>query len=450
MAINYTDLFEDIGEFLQRINQFRTLAVTTLPAYFGEIAAELSGNGRYDVLSNLPQQYDGYKDQMIQIANDHDQKIQERLQNQDTILEQLPLPTGAGIQDILHELIRNMISATASITASVVTIGSVTADGGNAGAVTVLTTKILDGVQAPLSGAEPDYNYAGLDSQLGTTAETLVLTCVSDSERDSVTPGSESFQIEGQQQGNSPFDWRVEGSGIGPTITPVQGSGFLPNGDFEDFTVANTPDSWTIDAGVAGTHIFEETTGADVKKGSSAIRFTGNAALASIQISQGSDTLGQLVPLQLYGFAIWVKGNASISAGTLTIQFEGTGYTAGASEKITMNAAALAAATGYTLKNFFVLMPESLPDDFKLVIKWNGTPSAHSVRLDYGGLAPVNYHGGIGLILVDGAANSIRNDRYSFDVSNDNAGVFQTYFRKALRRQLPTSGSPSIADSLAT
>jgi hypothetical protein len=86
----------------------------------------------------------------------------------------------------------------------------------------------------------------------------------------------------------------------------------------------------------------------------------------------------------------------------------------------------------------------------KLVIKWTGTPSAHNIFIDGGGVAPVTYHNGVNFMVYAGTDKFIRNDRFSLTVSNDNNGVFQTFFRKTYGMQLPSTGSPTNADTLAT
>lgn len=454
MAIDYTNLFQDVGEFVEAVNLFVGWSVNEVPGMATEIIAELAGNVRYDVAEGVDTTFQGYRDQLVGWAEQMGRKVEERLTNRDTVIEELPLSSGAGIGDVLIELMKDMIVNGESINQSTVTIGSVTADPGNVGDVTVLTSKVLDGATQPGSDMASYPSYAGLDSELAGT-ETITITCMSDSPSDGVTANTgEQFQVRGGAAGQSPFDWRSEGSGEGATIGLINASGLVTDGEFEEWggTGNNTPTSWTIDTGTAGTHVFRESSGASVKQESYALRITGITGFPTIQVSQDtSEGLASLVPLKRYCVACWVLGNASIAAGALTIEFEGTGYSPAVTEQIVMDTAALAAATSYTLKSFFITMPADIPTDLALVIKTTGTlTNGQSVRIDGLALGEVTYQGGIGLVLVGGATKALREDRYTFDVSNDGAGVFQEFFRRWLKVQLPSDGSPTIADSLAT
>jgi hypothetical protein len=144
-----------------------------------------------------------------------------------------------------------------------------------------------------------------------------------------------------------------------------------------------------------------------------------------------------------------LKADASIPAGDLTIQFEGTGYTAGSTEKISIAHGSL--PTSWSLQHFFVNMPAQVPSDFKLVIKWTGTPSTNkAIYLDDFALGPVVYGGGgIGVAVIRGSTPFQRNDWYSFPVSSVE-GVFQRFFRRVYGVMLPSLDTPTIDDALAS
>jgi hypothetical protein len=446
MAINYTTLFQDLGEFLEGINEKYTWMTTTLPARYSEIGVQLSGNGRYDTLDGLEPLYESFQDQTLGWIGILQSYASRRLTHLTTIIEQLPLPIGAGISQVLAELIRDMIANSQTINKSTVTLGSVTANGTNIGDTTILTTKLLDGVTPPWQQANAIPQYANVNSELVVASETITLTCTRDSETDGVSEGSESWDWQGGASGGNLYDWRGEGSGSGPSIQTANAAGIVTNGEFENFTVANTPDNWAVDNGTVGTTILKDAS--DFKRGAASLKFTGNGAEATQQISQPITTL---TPLRCYGVALWVKGQSGIAAGALTISFTGTGYSASSTEKISLNAAALAALTSWTLKNFFVVLPATLPSDWKLVISVGSTlTNAKSVRFDGLVVKPVDYHGGFGVIAVAGATPALRRDRYTFTVANNDAGVFQKFMRKTYLTQLPSSASSSIDDALAS
>jgi len=470
-----------------------------------------------------------------------------------------------------------------SVTASVVSLGAATTTAAVSGRSlgTVLTGSVLDGYNSPLVGSMVNIYWNGANSQLANTSETMTLTCVGDSETGGATAGeTELFQLEGNEA-NPNYHWDAAGSGIGPTIAPLQGQTYLSNVNFEDFT-SNAPDSWTVDNGTAGTHIdagdtteaagtatftFGDTefddvnngtitlidavgtsviykikndysaasgsqefnaggsataaaanfealvessdghngtiavtassgvvtltqatsgkngyttittaasfdnacdvnppaafsaVGNEVYRGSKSLVFIGDGAQTTIGVSQAL-TESTLDPYRRYCILAQVgkSGVAAVGAGTLTIQLEGTGYTAIASEKIELNAGALAALGGtnidydsYTLQSCYINLPSDIPSDLKLVIKVTGTlTSSARVLVDNLAFGPVTYFGGAHVVLSSGRDKWLKDDKITWTVTNNDAGVIQTFFRKAYSLQLPSSGSPTIAESLAT
>jgi hypothetical protein len=446
MAVNYTDLFENIGEYVQRTNDFVGL-YSALDTDLSEISSELQANGRYDVLSGQYEQFTGFKGQVLGWISSMKGKVVELLMHRSTVLEQLSLGGNVNLQTVLIEIFRDM-NGSQSVDANTVTVGSVTEDKANANAGTLLVGKVLDGVSQPHPGYLANPLYDGLDSELAGVSDTLVVTCTTDSETDNVREGRESFAFGGKPSNGDQYHWNSYGSGGGSQITTVQGSGMLLNMDFEDFTT-NVPDSWTVVTGTAGTHILEEAT--NVLHGDASLELIGNASLAEIKLTQSVAT-GTFRPKKRYLLAAYVKGNGSITSGTLTIQFEGTGYTASSGEKIEMDEIALAAQTSFGLEYFYINMPDEIPDDLALVIKLNDTPSAHSIYIDWMGIGPVTYFNGVHLAMVAGEDNFLRDDRFIVDISNNEAGVFQTAFRKMFGFQLPSDagGTETIDDALAT
>lgn len=445
MAINYLNLFEDIGEFVQRVNNYVGY-YSDLDTDESEIEAELTGNGREDILSGTPEMFVAFKGMIVSWITQLITKITQRITHRVTILEELHIGDNTSIDQVLYDMIRDMNDNTRSVQKNTVTLGSVTDDKDNTNAGTVLIGKILDGVTDPNTNMISNPEYLGLDSELAIT-DSMAITCLVDSNNGGATEGNESFQWVGIVKPTAKFNWETPGSGNGPTLNPLNSFTIITNLDFEDFTT-NAPDDWDIDTGTAGTHIDDDTV--TPYHGDKALKLTGDSALGTIQISQTVDT-SLLAAAKRYCFAAWIKGTAAMLAGTLTIQFEGTGYTAGATEKISLAFGTLAAMTSYTLKYFFVNMPEEFPDDFEIVIKVSGTPTtAKPVYIDRACFGPVDYFNGIHASVICGSEKFVRGDRFTFTTTNDEAGVFQSFFRDAYGVQLPSSGAPTIADSLAT
>lgn len=448
MAINYANLFGILGEHVERTNEFQAL-YTTVDTAETETIADYVTAGRYDLLAPLPEMFKGFKGSILSMIQQVNAKASIALTDRELVLVNLPVGSSSDVNQVLKALFNDMVTETETIEESVVTVGSVTADTANASAGTLLTTKVLDGVTPPITGGQANPGYKGLDSEVSYD-DTVVVKCISDSESNGVSEGSEVFQWYGLPQPVSgQFSWYSAGSGTSVSVPCLNSYSYFSNLDFETFTNTNTPSSWTLDSGTAGTHIYAEAS--THYRGDKAIKFTGDGATATLKISQDPSSGVSLVPGKRYCLAGYVKGTASTLAGTLTIQFEGTGYSAGSGEKIEMDYTALSAQTTWGLESCFINMPDEIPDDFELVIKITGTlTNAKSVWLDGLAFGPAIYENGVGVAIVAGADKFLKEDTFTFTIANNDAGVFQTWFRKMFLFQLPSDASPSIADTLAT
>ncbi len=88
-------------------------------------------------------------------------------------------------------------------------------------------------------------------------AEDILVGC-----DNSDTSGSETFLAVGESAVTDKLShlWPA-GSGASISLSTINGStNLLTNGDFETFTVTNTPDDWTLDTGAATTDFLEENT----------------------------------------------------------------------------------------------------------------------------------------------------------------------------------------------
>ena len=454
---NYLDIFEDVGEFIEAIDQLRATctgdasAGLDLTDNLSEINAELAGNGRYDVLSGVQELFDALRDSIIQQCEAGlGSFVTKRLLHRTTVLEKLPVASNAGIQEVLAAIIRDMsdVGTPQTVDRSTVTVGSITDD--SAGSGNVVVSKVLDGASSPGAGFAANPEYVGLNSELCVTSETMKLTCIRDADTDGVPSGEEIFRWEGGVKNRSKLDWRTEGSGIGPEVPTLNASQIVLNKDFEVFTTTNQPDNWDRDTGTLGTHIFESSS--SPFRGTKYLKLTGDGSLAAIQLSQ--TILTGLVPLRRYALAVMVKGEASTTNGTLTIQFESPsgGYSAGSSEKVSLDATALSAQTTFDIEYFFINMPAVIPSDMELVIKVTGTlTNAKSVHIDSLAFGPVSWHGGVNLFVYAGSTEYRRGDRFSWTIANDDAGTFQRFFRKFYGVQLPSAAAAAetIDDALA-
>jgi hypothetical protein len=378
--------------------------------------------------------------------------MENRTIHDGSILDELPEINGSRtLADVWPVLYGDMGG---TVKENSVTIGSVTKIASEKTTPgTFIVDKGLSGITNPDGGfsihgknwnAIPD--YTGVDSELtysNIAATTISIKCIADSTPSGTSEGAESFQVNGlaQQSNGLSFRSETDGPGTGPVLTPIQGSSFITN-MFENFT-ANLPDGWAIETGAAGTDIFEETTTVFSTDSGSALRLTDSDAKISFDLS-GNSNINQLDRLLV---AIYVQGAAGIAAGTLTIQLEGTGYTPGASEKIEMNAAALAAQTSYGLEYFFVDLPRDIPSDLKLTVGIASLTGGESVYLDDGGIIVPTYFDGVSITPTIGSDKFYREDHWEVDLTNGEAGRLQRAVTRMLGYQAPSSVGGTYTDT---
>lgn len=459
MAIDYdgspNGLFVRLGKIIKNINTLETLSDSTLDSYREDILDTYYATtgtvqeGARRAVEGLS----GSMDSMIQSVLSWRRTLSNygtnTLLDDDNVLSQLNLPSTASISRCLMALIEQMNTDTETVNQSSVTVpaGATAPDTGSGGTGRLFCDKVLDGVTAPHYRYPASLEYLNVNSELAVN-ETMILTCVADSQHSGTQEGQERFSWTGDTQ-TLDLDHESEGSGPLPSVSTLNTYSYVSNRDFEIFSVANTPQSWDVDSGTVGTHILEETTGADVFRGDKALRLDGDGAQATIQISQDM-TVSRLTPKKRYMLGAWIKSDLTgIDSGTLEISFAGTGYTAAGSEKVSIAPGSYSAT--YALSTFYLTMPAVIPDDFELVIKVTGTmTTAKSVWIDSLAFGEVSYGGGINVALIAGATRFQKGDTFTFSVTNNNTGVIQTYFRRKYGVQLPSSGTPSISDTLAT
>jgi hypothetical protein len=455
MALVYTGtngLFTHLGKLVKHYNQFKTDATngsTGLDTDMFDILDTFQAANQDLAVNGLVSAFNRWKGEYTARRTELTGYALARLRDKDSVLDEI----GAASTDedeILSKLIETMEDDAATIKASVVAIGAVTADADNSGGGTVFTTSVLDGATSPgsINGVRfpVQFKYLGLATELCAPTQKLTLRVTADSFHDGLAEGSEQLTWDGTLA-DDPHGIGEDGSGRIGVIYPIHATTaeHVSNADFETFT-ANVPDNWTLVAGTAGTNVLAAGS-ADAAHGTNALLFQGNASASTIEIKQAIAT-SKVVGRKRYFLSVKLKRSAA-TTGTLTIQFEGTGYTAGGSEKI--NIAVSSIGTSYSLHNFFMTMPALVPSDFRLVIRWSGgTPAAsEKVFIDDLGFAGVYYGAGIGLVIVRNTNPLVREDRYTLTVTNTE-GVFQSFFRRAFGVQLPSHATtPSIADSLA-
>ena len=450
MAIDYQELFASVGKLTKYFNSFATTS-QALPAAIAAIEVAFQAEDKLDVTTGLnpgnltawQSEYAGRRSSLATMA--------KKRFNEPDLADELLSPS-TDLTAVMPRFVQQMITDSQSINASSAAIGSVTAAGTNVGTMTILATLLLDRGTSPGSRQGTTYtadaNYGNVTSELP-VAETMAWRVTADSYSNGKAEGAETITWTGDVPDAQFGTATQEGSGTIGQFDAIHASTsrYLTNADLETWSVTDTPDNWTIDAGAVTTNIVQAS-GSNKSHGTYGLKFLASGG-ASIQVSQAFTT-AKVKPGKRYAVTFWMKADAAILAGTFTAQFEGTGYTAGAAEKVSIAFGDM--PTSWTLKNFFVLMPAVVPSDFKFVIKWSGTPtSGKATYLDDFGMGEVQYGGGLGVVAVRGQTPAVINDRFTAAISNSE-GVFQRFFRRVFGLQLPSnvSAAETISDSLAT
>lgn len=301
--------------------------------------------------------------------------------------------------------------------------------------------------------------------------ETLDILCTQDSQQGG-TLGRETFSVKGDAAQADPLMWDWElGSGCSLSINAVDAnstsSSILTDGDFEAWS-SNTPTSWTIATGTAGTTVFAAGS-SDAYTNSNALKITGTGAELT-SLTQDLTTALASKPNGVYAINAWLKVSAVPSAGVVEIALvdgSGTIITDDAStdNKLRIDLTALTTsykATGAmttellsSTKPFFRL-PKVLPSTIKLRVRLStALDNAKSVFIDRLAMAAATqcYDGGPYIAAFSGATKWVINDFFSHAVSNNYGGLLLRAFERLFQMRqkgiaFPSSGSPTISDSL--
>lgn len=299
-------------------------------------------------------------------------------------------------------------------------------------------------------------------------AETGRFECVADSFTDSAAAGNEGFTYLGPPISAGVFDYDYPGysgaeasfSAIAPDVFGDLGTQ-VTNGDFETFTVANTPDDWTITVGTPGTHLLEDTS--VFYTGTSSLKVPGSATLLNI-----SQALTETRPITAYAFHCWLRTSGVPAAGVLTIDLYSPSAAAVVADDQSVNNSTTVSLPGlsgatWTAASAVFRMPRNPPSDTVLRIRMTTALSGGTdLNLDQLCIAPVNvpYPGGPGIAVFAGSVNFAIGDGWTIASTNNQGGAtygatFQVLFDRFFQMRerllvLPSDASPTIADTLIT
>lgn len=169
------------------------------------------------------------------------------------------------------------------------------------------------------------------------------------------------------------------------------------------------------------------------------LNITGSSNIwESIELSQSLSVSSDTV----YVASVMLRATTAPPAGsTLQISIDGVNLYSGA-----------ASAIPSTWTRYYVLVyPSRQVSTATLAIALTGVTGFTSGNIEISNIVvtePVLY-GSVGYAILRGTTDFNMNDFFEVVTANNHAGIFQTFFNTQYAQILPTSGSPTIADSLA-
>ena len=436
MAINYTNLFDDIGEVISAIEEFETM-MATVEARRTSMIAQLTTSTVTDLITNVNQVFDSAQASIESIVESLIGLSRLRLQDRTTVVEELPNLTSTSLDSVIFELIADMITNSETVKESTVGLGSVTKTTIFPNTPLLITTSVLPGNVAPGQGFKQNRNMAGETIQLPLPDDIRII-CRTDSQQ-GTTVGRERFDITGNlpaQSSSRPFTYDQGGNRGQETITVAEGSSKL--GFFSAFTT-DVPSGWTVQSGTATTD-FAEYVADSFNADDVSLEFLNTATGALRYNIYSLLTPGENLCLYFY-----IKKKGATSAGTATVNLLINGVS------FIGNAVTVVGATEWTISSYTFTVPSNIgEDDGTTYLELVNGATTDSILIDGGVLTGVVHHAGIGLVIPRGRDKFLIDDQYSFAVTNDEAGKIQRFFVRAFGYQLPsaTAASETISDPI--
>lgn len=302
--------------------------------------------------------------------------------------------------------------------------------------------------------------------------EDVVFECIRDNKDGKSTDGRESFTIKGEVAYTDPKhpSW-PGGSGVSSTIRVTDpsensqtavGRNLLYNSDFEDFTVANTPDRWDIITGAYGTDVFEE--GTTVYRGSKSLEFLGDGS-TNIEMRQafnsGGGSTSKLKPYTRYGVSCRVTADTGVVAGTIHITLAADGRNNEDPDSTKLSIDCTGVSTGGTWDHEWTTFrtPRNMTNGLYLYIYFfSALTNTKHVWLDdlcFFEMQQFSGAGGPYFSVITGSTYFVIKDKIIATVTNDYAGEMQKHMDRSLGMysmglQIPfqTDGSETVDDAL--
>lgn len=261
------------------------------------------------------------------------------------------------------------------------------------------------------------------------------------------------------------YEWPGgSGTAAGLSITDPAEDGIVSNAALSEFTVANTPDDWTIINGSAGSTVFKSITAG--VRGDDCVYLESDGSQAT--------KLGQSVSLStntVYAVTFQAKMNSNSASGNLVVQLydpdAGSVIDNDAGDSLqatyTINGGAGNVGTSYDLFTVYFSTPRQLPDTVELRIGY-GTAGVSTRQLFLCNVqvilaTPLYGPAGTGTagpyaVAVANTTASAVDDTWTLAFTNDlGADSFamlleRVHGLRSLGLYLPSDNAPTISDNL--
>ena len=443
MAINYTDLFTVIGKIIKAANAYETLFATM----------KTNRDAIYDQLSAKNVDYIG--DGIATNVSSHIASLSSGISyfvgkaaavvvDPTLVTNHLPVANN-NLNTVLLAMYDDMLTNSQTVEESNIGFGTIVKtvfDSATAG--DLLYTSALDGFNAPVSNGvvNPKY-YLLTNSDLG-VVDTIYARCVN-----ADTEGAETFSIFGNIA-VPPYQELPESVGGSITINCADSENtLLTNADFETFA-AGAFTGWTTV--LDGATLVEETS--SFYRGAKAMRF--NSLSTSVTPEFKQTLTGEPDLARMYFAGCRAKSVAAEASGTADFTFifknaAGTSIGAAVTPWATKHQLPLTDTDWHLVYRPIFLSPTDDPSDVVLSVLITPTVNGvDGVIVDDVFLIPVHYFNGAGFGVANGSDKFQAGDIWTIPMTRSAPGVIQEFFRKNFAFQLPSTSSPTLADTLAT
>jgi len=445
MALVVDDFFAVLGKYVKTVNVFDGL-LSTVATGQTDIENILETNNLTRLFANIPGMFTGFQNNIVNWMSATNRLVSEVITDRDFVREGIPVQ-GDDLNSILLALIEYMNDNSDDVNDSVIAIGSIT-DNITSTIIGdwIINTK-LDGITPPIPGGLASKEYKNLTSELAVTTDTIYCQCIS-----KPADGSEQWKLFATAAKTGGYEIQGESPGDGPsfnTANTSSGGISVANGDFETFTTTNEPDGWTMAGGSGGTDYFEENAAGFIFRGSSSLQINNSGVSLKQQIHN-------IIHDKLYMLSVQGIRDDTDTAGTTLDVVLSVEDSSGGDVYFTNTTQVVVPSAGDLKKPIFLhWYLDSAKDNKDVYVKilinnFSGTPPAKFIYLDEVLVSVPVYYNGINFSILRGEVEFEVGDRFQSTITNNDDGVFQTYFRKVYGVQLPsTSGTPSQLDSLA-